>query len=63
MSLARRRHLERGAAGSTSACGRPGAPIKPREDLRRASMIAIYVIAAFIVVIAILNRIEFGRFD
>jgi len=26
-------------------------------------MIAIYVIAAFIVVIAILNRIEFGRFD
>jgi len=26
-------------------------------------MMAIYVIAAFIVVMGILNRIEFGRFD
>jgi ribose/xylose/arabinose/galactoside ABC-type transport system permease subunit len=31
--------------------------------LETAPMTAIYVIAAFIVVMAILNRIEFGRFD
>jgi hypothetical protein len=47
----------------TSACGRGAAPIKPGHPSLERPMEGIYVIIAFIAVIAILNRVEFGRFD
>jgi hypothetical protein len=55
-------HLGRGRPRRTSACGQGGAPIKPGQPSLESPM-GVYVIVAFIAVIAILNRVEFGRFD
>jgi ribose/xylose/arabinose/galactoside ABC-type transport system permease subunit len=54
--------LERGG-GSTSACGSRRAPIKPHNEPSEPPMTGIAVIVVFILVIAVLNRVEFGRFD
>jgi hypothetical protein len=48
------------------ACGQPRAPLKPRRPLplfRSRAMIAIGVIALFLLVIMGLNLTEFGRID
>lgn len=46
-----------------SACGDGKAPLKPLRQPRSDLMIAIFAIAAFLIVIGALNRYEFGRFD
>ncbi|WP_293458666.1 hypothetical protein [Phenylobacterium sp.] len=43
-------------------CGARPPSLKPREQIPGGSM-AIAVIAVFLIVIAALNRFEFGRFD
>jgi len=45
------------------ACGRDGASLKPGQVPWRPPMLGIAAIVIFIAVIAILNRVEFGRFD
>ena len=54
--------MDRRVPRGTSACGCGGAPIKPGQPSLENPM-GVYVIVAFIAVIAILNRVEFGRFD
>jgi hypothetical protein len=56
-------NLGRGALRFTSACRHVEAPIKPGQVPGRSFMAGIAVIVIFVVVIAIFNRVEFGRFD
>lgn len=44
------------------ACGSPAPPIKPGQQFSETGM-AILAIVIFIGAIAVLNRVEFGRFD
>jgi hypothetical protein len=44
-------------------CGPARCPLKPDFPTSEPDMAGLYTIIAFIVVIAALNRIEFGRFD
>jgi hypothetical protein len=44
-------------------CGPARCPLKPELPTSEPDMAGLYTIIAFIVVIAALNRIEFGRFD
>ena len=47
-----------------ASCAGRGPRLKPRAgNFRSPLMVAIGVILVFIAVIAILNRVEFGRFD
>ena len=46
-----------------ASCTHRDPPLKPGQSFRRPSMLGIVVIVSFIAVIAILNRIDFGRFD
>jgi hypothetical protein len=43
-------------------CGRPRPSLKPRQQISGGDM-AIIAIAVFLIVMAALNRFEFGRFD
>ena len=56
---------ERLSSGATSACRRRRASIKPTHDLLERPMFgpATIAIALFVLVMAVLNRIDFGRFD
>jgi hypothetical protein len=58
--------LERLTRRSTSRLRRNGAAVKAGPTLlsrERASMFAIGAILVFLIIFALLNRIEFGRFD
>lgn len=46
-----------------SACGCGPASLKPGQTIQEPSMSGIAAIVIFLVVIAALNRYEFGRFD
>jgi hypothetical protein len=61
--MARRAARNRsGRNGAMAACGRPRPSLKPRQQISGGDM-AIIAIAVFLIVMAALNRFEFGRFD
>ncbi|MFD3266035.1 hypothetical protein [Phenylobacterium ferrooxidans] len=52
-----------GDAFDKSACGLRRRSLTPSQQNRSPTMVAIYTILTFLVVIFALNRFEFGRFD
>ena len=48
---------------TTVACGSGSRSINPAQQPLELLMLGIAAIAIFLVVIALLNRYEFGRFD
>jgi len=55
--------LERLTQGSTRRLRGAGGAAKARRSVWRAASMAFIAIVVFLIVIAALNRFEFGRFD
>jgi hypothetical protein len=52
-----------GQALAAQTCGSATAPIKPRATCNRSHPMALYAIAAVVIIFGLLNFLDFKRFD